>query len=154
MKNSFIILLFFLSAAGASQAGQVKTIDLTDGSVITGEVLSLTNGLYTIRTVSLGTVTVRDDRVRAIRTPGSASSPAAPSSADLSSLTEKMLSDSEIMSMIQSLKNDPSFQKAMEDPDIMKAVSSGDTAALMANPKFLELMNNATVRDIQKKVQK
>ncbi len=152
MKNTFIILIFLLAAAGASQAGQVKTIELTDGSVFTGEVLSLTNGVYTIRTSSLGTVAVRDDRVRAIRTPGS--SPAAPSSADLSSLTQKMLSDSEIMSMIQSLKDDPSFQKAMEDPDIMKAVSSGDTAALMANPKFIELMNNATVRDIQKKVQK
>jgi hypothetical protein len=36
----------------------------------------------------------------------------------------------------------------------MKAVSAGDVPVLMANPKFLNLLNNRTVKDIQKKVKK
>ena len=157
MKNLCMIILMLL-LAGSALAGELKEIELTDGSVITGEVLSLANGVYTIRIASLGTVTVRDDRVRTIRSRGSASpapsATTAPSSAEISSLTEKMMNDSEVMDMIQSLKDDPSFQKALEDPEFMKAVAAGDTAALMANPKFLEIMNNATVRDIQRKMQK
>jgi hypothetical protein len=65
-----------------------------------------------------------------------------------------MLSDQEVMGMIQSLKDDPQFTKILEDPEIMNAVQSGDAASLMANPKFLQLLNNPTVRDIQQKVAK
>ena len=56
------------------------------------------------------------------------------------------------MSLIQSLQSDPAFQKMLEDPEIMKAVNAGDVAALMARPDFMNLLNNATVREIQKKV--
>ncbi len=156
MKTAFLTILLIILAVGAAHAGELKEIELTDGSVITGEVVSLANGVYTIRTESLGTVTVNDTKVRGIRGRGSApaASAPAPSSAEISSLTEKMMADGEIMEMIQSLRDDPAFQKALEDPEIRKAVSTGDTAALMTNPKFLELMNNATVRDIQQKVQK
>jgi hypothetical protein len=159
MHKLIALALFTALIAGTAYSGELKQIELTDGSVITGEVLSLANGIYTIRTASLGTVTVRDDRVRTIRSRGRAvpttpSPSTAPSSSDISSLEEEMMNDGEVMDMIQSLKNDPSFQKALEDPEIMKAVVSGDTAALLANPKFLEIMNNATVRDIQQKMQK
>ncbi len=157
MHKLTAVALFIALIAGTAQGGEMKEIELTDGSVIIGEVLSIANGITTVRTASLGTFTVRDDRIRTIRSRGSASPPppaaTAPSPAGLSALTEKMMSDSEVMEMIQSLKNDPSFQKALEDPEIMKAVAAGDTAALMANPKFLEIMNNATVRDIQRKMQ-
>ncbi len=156
MKRSFLVLLLFLLAAGSALSGDLKEIELSDGSVITGEVVSLVNGIYTIRTGPLGTVKVNDSRVKSIRSRGSApaASTPAPSSAEVSSLTEKMMADGEIMEMIRSLKDDPAFQKALEDPEIRNAVSTGDTASLMANPKFLELMNNATVREIQQKVQK
>jgi len=36
-------------------------------------------------------------------------------------LQEKMLSDEEIMALIESLRHDPDFNKAHEDPEIMKA---------------------------------
>jgi len=142
-------------SAVTSSAAEIKEIELTDGSVITGEVLSLNSGVYTIRTGSLGTIKIDDAKVRAIRPPGPASS-SRPSgtSSEARSLQDKMMSDQEVMSMIQSLKDDPQFMKILEDPEIMNAVSSGDTAALMANPKFLQLLHNPTVRDIQQKVTK
>jgi hypothetical protein len=62
------------------------------------------------------------------------------------------MNDQEIMGMIQSLQGDPEFKKVLEDPEVMKAVNAGDVTALMANPQFLKLLNNATVQDIQKKV--
>ena len=33
------------------------------------------------------------------------------------------MNDKEIMGMIQSLQNDPEFQKVLEDPEMMKAVN-------------------------------
>jgi hypothetical protein len=141
--------------ATGSSAAEVKEIELTDGSVITGEVLSLNNGIYTIRTGSLGTLTIKDSKVRSISTPGSASpSRQSGQNSDVRSLQDKMMSDQEVMGMIQSLKDDPQFIKILEDPEIMNAVVSGDTAALMTNPKFLQLLHNPTVQGIQQKVAK
>jgi hypothetical protein len=140
--------------AVTSSAAQIKEIELTDGSIITGEVLSLSSGVYTIRTVSLGVLKIDDAKVRAIRPQGTPSSQQSGQTGDVKSLQDKMMSDRDVMGMIQSLKDDPQFTKILEDPEIMNAVQSGDTAALMANPKFLQLLNNPTVRDIQQKVVK
>lgn len=159
MKNITVLfcaaLSVFLLAIDPSFAGEIKEIELNDGSVLTGEVMSMVNGTYTVRTESMGTVTVKDSAVRAIRPRGAASSAPSPGHAgQVDSLQKQMMADQDIMSMIQSLKDDPSFQKAMEDPEIMQAVAAGDVATLMANPKFLKLMENSTVRNIQQKVAK
>ena len=155
MKISFRLILFFLAVSAAANAGELKEIELTDGSVVAGEVVSLSNGRYTIRTESMGTISVSDSRVKSIHPRGAApTSAASSSSTELSTLTEKMLSDQQTMEVIQSLKDDPDFQKALDDPEIRKAVSSGDTATLLANPKFLQLMSNPKVREIQEKVAK
>ncbi len=157
--RTFIFFLFFsvLFLSQESRAGELRAIELRDGSIVTGEVLSLTNGRYTIHSVSLGTVLIEDSKVRAIRP---AAAPAAANSAaisdnttgDVSALQNKMMNDKEIMSKIESLRNDPEFMKVLEDPEVMKAVNAGDLSALMANPRFLKLMNNSTVRDIGQKV--
>ncbi len=73
---------------------------------------------------------------------------------DTQALQQKMMSDPEIMNMIQSLQNDPDFQQILQDPEIMKAVSSGDINALMANPKFTRILDKKTVHDIGTKLQK
>jgi hypothetical protein len=148
------LLLFVLSARGL-MAGEIKEIELKDGSIITGEVQSLANGVYTIRTGSLGTLTIDDSRVLAIRPRGQgASSRPNDSSSQARSLEERMQGDEEVMNKIRSLKDDPAFQKVLEDPEHMNAVNSGDVAALMADPRFLQLMQNPTVLDIQKKMSK
>jgi hypothetical protein len=64
-----------------------------------------------------------------------------------------MKADQAIMEMIRGLKDDPSFRTVLEDPEIMRAVEAGDVAALMANPKFLQLLHNPTVRDIQNRME-
>ncbi|OGW38603.1 MAG: hypothetical protein A2X58_10080 [Nitrospirae bacterium GWC2_56_14] len=152
----FFMLFSFLFLAQESRAGEVRAIELKDGSIVTGEVVSLINGKYTIRSASLGTVLIEESKVRVIRpvaAPAAANSALSNNNAgDVRALQDRMMNDKEIMSKIEALQNDPEFMKILEDPEVMKAVTSGDTAALMANPQFLKLMNNPTVRDIEQKV--
>jgi len=154
LRTILLSLLITGIVTVTSPAAEIKEIELTDGSVITGEVLSLSSGVYTIRTSSLGTLKLDEVKVRTIRPQSTSSSRQSSQTSDVKSLQDKMMSDQEVMSMIQSLKDDPQFLKILEDPEIMNAVSSGDTAALMANPKFLQLLHNPTVRDIQQKMAK
>lgn len=155
MRSLACALLF--SAAlliQAAWAGEVRTIELTDGSVVTGEVLSLSNGVYTIRTGSLGTFTVNESAVRTIRQQGaSGASPASNAQAEnIQSLEKRFLNDKEIMSLIESLQSDADFQRALQDPEITRAVNSGDVAALSANPEFIKLLQKSAVMDIQRKL--
>ncbi len=152
-----IAMLILILAAAAAHAGEMREIELTDGSVITGEVLSLSGGTYTINSGSLGTIKLEESKIRAIRSKIPSGSEARKdgltgSGPEARSLQEKMLNDKEIMSMIQSLKDDPEFQKMLGDPEVMKAVQAGDLSALMANPRFMKLLDNSTVKEIQKKV--
>lgn len=140
-----VFLLYVLNAA----AGETRVIELTDGSTITGEVSSLNNGVYTIKSDSLGIIKLDESKVRAIRPKSAGTS--STSSQETKELQEKMLSNKEIMGLIQSLQDDPDFKKALEDPEILNAVKNGDVAALTANPAFMKLLNNATVKEIQSK---
>ncbi len=140
---TFLILVMFAAAANASE---MRDIELTDGSVITGEIISLSNGTYTVRTESLGTVKIRESGIRAIRERGSASGD------QEKSLKEKMVSDREIMGIIETLRNDPDFQAALRDPEIMKALQAGDISGLMANPKFMKLLDNKAIEQIKNKL--
>jgi hypothetical protein len=159
MKSLIICSLLALGLfLGSAQAGEVKEIVLKDGSVLTGEVVSLNNGIYTVKSDILGTIKLEESKVRAIQersaSPGPAlSSHSSATGGEVKSLQEKMMSDKEVMSLIQSLQNDPEFKKLMEDPKIMQAVNAGDVATLSADPRFMKLLNNPTVHEIQKKVQ-
>ncbi len=156
--NRFIActFCFYFLLIGAVSAGEMKTIELIDGSVLSGEVMSLTNGVYTIRTQSMGTLTVPDSKIRSIHARDAAGTSSPPSTGnaagDIKPLMDKMMSNDEIMGMIQSLKDDPDFANILQDPEVMSAIQNGDTAALTANPKFMKIMNNSTVQHIQKKV--
>ena len=65
-----------------------------------------------------------------------------------------MLANPAILSMIESLKNDPEFQAIAADPEIQRAIRSGDYSSLMANPKILQLMNHSTVKAISSEMQR
>jgi hypothetical protein len=148
----FAAALLLLAVCTPAFGGEIRAIDLSDGSTISGEVVSLSNGVYTVKSPGLGTIRIDEAKVRAIRTP----SPAAGSGASPDStkaLQDKMLQDKDIMALVLSLQNDPDFQKVLQNPEIMNAVQAGDIAALQSNPDFQRLLNKAAVRDIQKKVQ-
>lgn len=151
MKSFVLTFLALVFAAGAVSASEMREIELTDGSVITGEVVSLTRGIYTVRSAALGTVKVEESKVRTIRMRGSKGG-SGDTEGRVQSLQEKMMSNGEIMNMVQSLEEDPEVQKIMQDPEIMKAVQAGDINALIANPRFMKLLNNKVVQGIKNKI--
>lgn len=156
MKQTIMLslLLFTLSAVGLA-AGEIRDIELKDGSVIVGEVQSLAGGVYTIRTESLGTIRIDDSRVQSIRPRNQASPSLSPGvGSQMRSIEDRMRADEEIMNNIRSLKDDPAFHKILEDPALLDAVTRGDVETLMADPTFLQLMQSPAVQDIQKKMAK
>ncbi len=58
-----IFLLLFMTLPVAVHAGELQEIVLIDGSVIVGELVSLTNGIYTIKTATLGDLKEQNARV-------------------------------------------------------------------------------------------
>ena len=151
---SGLVVSLFL---GTSTAGELKEIVLQDGSIISGEVMSLNKGIYTIKSDALGTIKIEETKIRSIQEktlPTSVDISARPTATtgEIKSLEEKMMSDKEIMNLILTLQNDPDFKKLMEDPKIMQAVNAGDVATLTSDARFMKLLNNKTVQEIQKKV--
>lgn len=158
MIYSVCILVSVILMLSIAHAGEVRVIELNDGSVLTGEIVSLSSGIYTIRTESLGTLKIEEHRVRSMRMKEAAEKSGSGQGAnrvsgEVKSLQDRMMSDTEIMDMIRTLQNDPEFQKILEDPEVMKAVQAGDVTSLMANPKFMKLIENPTVKEIKKKVE-
>ncbi|MFZ2197553.1 MAG: hypothetical protein WAV13_07470 [Thermodesulfovibrionales bacterium] len=147
---SAILIILASTSATMVNAAEMREIELTDGSVITGEVVSLSGGIYTVRSAALGTLRIEASRIRVIRLRGSA----APSDVggQAKSLEDKMLGDSEIMDTIRTLQDDPDLQKILQDPEVMKAVQTFDIDALMRNPEFMKLLNKQSVQDINKKL--
>lgn len=150
MKYLIISVAMILShVAGSAAAGELREIQLSDGSIVSGEVLSLSGGFYTIKSATLGTLRLEESKILVIRPKAS---PQGSAGGDTKSLQEKMIRNQDIMSLIPTLQDDPDFKKIMEDPELMKAVAAGDIAVLMADPRFVKFLNNPTVQEIQKKV--
>jgi hypothetical protein len=165
MKRTPIIpiILTMLMAISicAAHAGEPAEVELVDGSVVYGEVVSLKNGIYTIKSDSMGTFVISKSKIRAIRF-GSQSvnkdvrenPQGTDKSIDVQGMQKSLLADQDIFKIILSLQDDPKIQEILNDPETMKAVQSGDIQSLMSNPKFMELLNHPKIKAINKKVAK
>jgi len=153
----FIILCVSLS--GTLCADGPTEIELIDGSVLSGEIISFREGVYTVRSSSLGTIEINESQIRLIRVQPSETATgktAVPTNTsvdkELKTLQEAITSDQQIMQMIISLQNDPDIQDLLQDTVIMEAVSSGDINTLMSNPKFRKILEKPDIQHIQRKV--
>ncbi|MFH2136882.1 MAG: hypothetical protein ABII88_00050 [Candidatus Omnitrophota bacterium] len=147
-------------------AGDIMEIDLIDGSVIVGEIDSLVNGIYTINSSSIGEVNIDESRVKTVRSSSwvntqshitsssdsdaikSEPTPLGAVNAGVEALKSTMANNKSIMGQITELQNDPEFMAILNDPKIMSAVQSGDIEALKASPKFMRLLDNSAVQEI------
>lgn len=170
-KFLFIILLL---ASGYSPADNTRQIELIDGSFISGEVISLADGIYTIQSTSLGTLEIDEAKIVSIhlqvkpeklstdnseikanpqfrfaKDPTSHETDAVPT---LQALQGLLLGDKEMMGMILALQNDPAIQEILSNPATMEAVNSGDLSTLLSDPTFLKLLEEPQIQTIQKKL--
>ena len=67
-------------------------------------------------------------------------------------LQERMLNDTEIMAQILALQNDPEMQELLKDQSVLNAVTTGDITTLTGNPRLMRLLENARVKDIQRRL--
>lgn len=146
-------LLAVLTALSTASAAGPSTVTLRDGSTITGEVVSLEAGLYTIRSATLGTLTLRQADVQSIA--DAAAPPPAPAlsaPAQLDAVQERIAADPALMQDITALQDVPEIQALLEDPEVMNAIRDGNLEALVGNPKLARLAADPRVQAIVRKL--
>ena len=157
--TSIFSLLLLLCFACAAMGGEIGEIELDDGSVISGEVISFKNGVYKLKSDSLGDIEIDESKIREIRLKPDGSDPGRHESqsrsrhqGDIQALQRRMMSDQDIMTVLLSLQNDPDFQAILQDPEIIHAVTFGDINALISNPKFMKLLKDPRVQAIKREI--
>ena len=138
----------------------MSRLELTDGSIIVGEVLGMRDGVYSLRSPTLGTISIEASHIRSLSnadtaaTPDAAlANPGASVGADIDALQRQIVGNADLMQMIVGLRNDPALQRAMADPELMTLISSGNIDALRQHPSFLELMSHPGIRGIVEQLQ-
>ena len=134
------------------------TIELKDGSRITGEIKSIENGVYTVISPSIGTVHVAQSNIVRIVYSGDVSNAAGASGKppahddgmahDIQQLSTSLAQDPATMQSIMSLQSDPQIQAILNDPAIMKAVQEGDFMSLLGNAKIQALESNEHLKQL------
>lgn len=152
---TFLLILAVFCFPILVYGGTLREIELTDGSVVRAEVVSMSRGVYRLRSDTLGEIEVPEYRVRAIRslevqTVGPQAHPE-PSKALSTNLQQRLLQDSAAMEKIFSLQNDPLVQSILSDESTMRAIKAGDMGALLNNPKIRALMAHPTVQELGRK---
>ena len=158
-NNKWLLLwgfLLFSLMAQNGYAGEPSVVELKDGSIISGEVASFDGSTWVIRSASMGRLEIEASKVVSIRSqrskngqPATGASIGNQAASDqVQAMQQSIMANEQLMTMIMTLQNDPEVQAVLKDPDIMKAVNTNDISALLANPKFRRLMENARIKEI------
>ncbi len=159
MKTKILPLTLLIVALSALVFAQQpsQTITLKDGTTLKGQLISVTNGSYTIDSPAVGQVTVSADQISSITSAGASSATPNILSADgklsantVNSIKTNMLQDPEIMSLMQELVQDPSVVEMLKDPSLMQAALSMDPEQVKNNPQVQKLVQNPTMQKILK----
>lgn len=162
MKQLIVCCALLAGFSGIVYCAQASRVELSDGSVINAEVVSLDNGIYTLNVESLGRITIDASKIRTIETPvpethvaPTGDIPVQNSNA-VSSKTEQLEriveADPEIMKKISGLLTDQQFKDLLEDPEIVNAAESKDINALLLNKKFKDVLNHPAIKEIADKM--
>lgn len=151
MYRISLFIIGFIVASSLS-AAPLKHIELTDGSVINAEVIALNQGVYTLKSPTLGTMTLAEDKIKVIRSQPAAETPSTLRSSQIEALQGLVLNNEDTMQKIMDLQNDPEIQDILQNSEITQAVKAGDLSSLMKQPAFMELLNNPSIQDIQKEI--
>lgn len=160
MKKTLILLLGLWLITLPAAAQNEQTIALTDGTVLKGQVVSLSNGVYKIQTSNLGTVDIKEGNIQSIsKGPPSASTGGqinqlAPAFAQQTQhMQQQIMSDPAIMKSIQALTNNPELMKILQDPKVMQDLMSMDEAAIKNNAGIQKLIHDPEMQQIIGNVQ-
>ncbi len=161
MRKIYLICLFFLAFCVCGYCAQESRVELSDGSVINGQIVSYANGVYVLDTPAFGVIKVEAAKVARIESAGYSSSvtPVSPSvtsgnfsKSEVSAYSQKWMSNPASAAVITNLASDPSIRELVEDPEVQAAIKSGDIQSLMKNEKFMSIVNNPNMQESLKKL--
>ena len=151
LRRTGLMMLLAL-ASNCLFAAELQRIVLQDGSSVNAEVLSLNNGVYTLRSPTLGNVTVSAGQVHTIQSIRATSpqthKPTPDAHVNMEQLQSSLLANGDTVKLIMSLQNDPGVKAILSDREIMAAIQRGDYESLANNPKIKRLMNKAEIKQI------
>ncbi len=152
------------ACTGAALLGLVSfvwaspTIELKDGSRIQGDIQGIENGVYTVRSPSIGTLHVAQSNIVRIIYSGDATNAESSSgkspagndglARDIQQLQSHLAEDPATMQSIMNLQSDPQIQAVLNDPVIAKAIQDGDYASLIGNSKIQSLESNERLKQL------
>ncbi|MDD5109304.1 MAG: hypothetical protein PHC29_07390 [Candidatus Omnitrophica bacterium] len=162
MKKIIIFCLLILALNISVYCGQLSKIELADGSVINGEILSYVNGVYTINTYAFGETKVAGEKVIKIESANyTLPTPIEPTveannpvQSQPPSYGQRLMKNPKNAAIITGLAKDPGFQQMASDPQLQAAAKKGDIQALLKNPKFMNIVNSSEVQEAVKKLKK
>jgi len=175
MMKKILILSLWLFLPLNSAFAEDRLVVLKDGSQIQGKIVSYQDGVYVIRSSSLGELRLVDQQVQSISTlapdrslhSGNLVSPApakprvggvvesaqgALLGGSLAQIQAQIASDPGLMSTILQLQNDPDMKALLADPEVMRAIQQFDMDALSANPRIQKLLRSQKFKDIESRV--
>lgn len=144
------LLLFFSLTAGRASAGEMQQVELHDGSVIYGEIISMEGNVLLMKSDALGTVKIDASKIRNIRMKIESGG----EGEGILDLRQSLMNDPKILGKIISLQDDPEVQAILQDPALMKSLDSGDMETLLSDPKVMKLLSNPIIQDILKQALK
>ncbi|MFC1510159.1 hypothetical protein ACFL49_00675 [Candidatus Omnitrophota bacterium] len=164
MKKIFLLLLISLIASPLF-AENIKTIQLNDGSLIKGEILSLDEDVYTVETSTFGTLEIKDADIASIssisqiqqqQTTSAATTQSLPSGNQLmqqaQQLQGSMMADPEVMTEMQNLMSNPEVMEILTDESFINSLMT-NPEMMLENDKLKVLMASPQIQALMQKVQ-
>ncbi|MBI4696313.1 MAG: hypothetical protein HY749_20085 [Gammaproteobacteria bacterium] len=151
LAAQFFGVLFVLCVISPQAHPSPRYIELADGSVIKGEVVSAANGTYRVKTAAMGVLELKEADIRSIASSAPTGGPPAADvagTAEASDIQRRILSDPELLKSIHALQGDPAVESILRDPEVMRAIQSRDVRALQNNDKIERLIESPAVRDV------
>ena len=147
MRYFTFLLFFVLFSANQVTAGEIKEIEMNDGSILFGEIISLNRGVYVIKSTSLGNIEINNSTIKSIN-------PVEATKEQYQALQQEMLNDKEILAIILTLQDDPDVVDILNNPDVMKEITDGNITALISSPDFMKLLDNPKFLEIRRMITK
>lgn len=161
MKKFIIFCLLFLGLNITAYGGGLSKIELTDGSILNGEIVSYLNGIYTINTANFGVIKVSSTKVSKIESVNNVlpNTPINfvpqsnnPTQSQVSTYGQTLMKNPENAAIFKELTSNPGLQKMASDPQVQAVAKTGDIQSLMDNPEFMKIVNSPEIQESVKKL--
>ncbi len=167
--NKIIFACFVCAFLCGHALAENRLIVLKDGSQVQGKIVSFKDGVYVVRSSSMGELKLADHQVQSISTveprlKSGSSAQAVPrrqivdtakrsiASGSIEQIQGQIASDPAVMSSIMALQSDPEMQALLAEPEVMRAIQTFDIDALSSNPRILKLMRSQKFREIESRI--